>query len=422
MTKGDVPCMITKKMTTLVPQYMNSFSCIGSDCEDTCCAGWQVPIDKAMYKKYGRVHDKELTPLLDKKVKKNGQNSTFENFASMELDANQRCSFLSEQNLCRIQLKLGEGYLSNICSTYPRTSNLVNNVLETSATMSCPEIARLALLNANKMEFDMKEEPVQIRNMIIKQLDTNSEKNTDDVKKYFWELRSFTIQLLQNRSHYLWERLIILGIFYQKLEECVQNEWHEQIPQLISTYESHLEEGTLKRSLENLPTKHTFQLKLIKEIIDTRQLRSIKSQRYLDCFSETLQGIKYTDESLLEDISDHYQRAYDDYYLPFMKEHEYILENYMVNYVYKNLFPVARRNNIFEEYIMLIVHYSMIKMHLIGMAGYWKNEFTLEHVIKLIQSYAKTTEHSPLYLQAIIELLKKNDINTMTHMAILIKN
>src|SRR6185437_14705741 len=108
--------------------------------------------------------------LLNKKVKKKNLDEGPENFASMELDSNMKCSFLSEQNLCRIQQKFGESYLSNVCSTYPRTSNLVNNILETSATMSCPEIARLAFLNPNKMEFDMKEEAIHIRNMVINRL------------------------------------------------------------------------------------------------------------------------------------------------------------------------------------------------------------------------------------------------------------
>ncbi|QYR23895.1 flagellin lysine-N-methylase [Paenibacillus sp. sptzw28] len=407
-------------MTTLIPQYMNSFSCIGSACEDTCCAGWQVTIDKSTYKKYGRVRDKELSPLLNKKVKKKNVDVSPENYASMELDSKMQCSFLSEQNLCRIQQKLGESFLSHVCATYPRTSNLVNNILETSATMSCPEIARLALLNPNKMEFDMKEESIHIRNMVINRLQTDTEIN--DINKYFWELRSFSIDVLQNRTYYLWERLIILGVFYQKLEQYLQDGMLDEIPHLISMYMSNLGEGRLKEGLDKLPTQYTFQLKVIKEIIDKHFLHTINNQRYLECFNETLQGLQYSDDCEFDEISVHYDEAYNDYYLPFIKDHEYILENYLVNYVYKNLFPVARGNNLFEEYVMLIVHYSMIKMHLIGMAGFRKNEFKLEHVIKMIQSYSKTIEHNPSYLQAVIQLLNHNGINTMTHMAVLIKN
>ena len=39
----------------LVPDYISSFACIGSECEDTCCAGWQVPVDKVTYQKYRKV-------------------------------------------------------------------------------------------------------------------------------------------------------------------------------------------------------------------------------------------------------------------------------------------------------------------------------------------------------------------------------
>ena len=28
------------------PDYMSDFACIGGDCEDTCCAGWKVIVDR----------------------------------------------------------------------------------------------------------------------------------------------------------------------------------------------------------------------------------------------------------------------------------------------------------------------------------------------------------------------------------------
>ncbi|MNJ65809.1 hypothetical protein D3C77_618480 [compost metagenome] len=105
-----------------------------------------------------------------------------------------------------------------------------------------------------------------------------------------------------------------------------------------------------------------------------------------------------------------------------MNQHEYVLENYLVNYVYAYLFPLGNGNEVFEEYIMMVIHYAMIKMHLIGMAGYYKESFSLDHVIKLIQSFAKAIEHSTSFLQTVRELLRKNEYNSMAYMAILIKN
>ncbi|WXR62260.1 hypothetical protein WG909_03245 [Peptostreptococcaceae bacterium AGR-M142] len=37
-------------MDVLVPTYFKDFRCIGASCEDTCCKGWDVFVDKNAYK------------------------------------------------------------------------------------------------------------------------------------------------------------------------------------------------------------------------------------------------------------------------------------------------------------------------------------------------------------------------------------
>ena len=34
------------------PDYYKEFICTAEQCEDTCCAGWQIVIDSASMKKY----------------------------------------------------------------------------------------------------------------------------------------------------------------------------------------------------------------------------------------------------------------------------------------------------------------------------------------------------------------------------------
>jgi len=36
----------------LIPDYFPEFSCLGASCEDTCCAGWKVTVDKTTFQKY----------------------------------------------------------------------------------------------------------------------------------------------------------------------------------------------------------------------------------------------------------------------------------------------------------------------------------------------------------------------------------
>lgn len=411
---------MTKTRPMLVPAYMQEFSCIGSACEDTCCAGWQVTIDQATYKKYNKVRS-EIKPMLDKHVKRNRSSKGLEDYAKILLNTDRSCPMLNEDKLCSIQLKLGEEYLSNVCTTYPRVSNIVNGVLEKSATMSCPEAARLALLNPDGIEFNETEEPAEIRNSISKRLDTTVA-NGEQIERYFWELRIFSIQVLQNRSYTLVERLIFLGLFFQKAEQYFNENLLPEIPQLIASYTAMMDGREIANILADIPSLTAIQMELLKNLVDERVSRGIHNQRYIDCLGEFMHGIEYTKEASVEEISARYQQAYENHYQPFMSKHEYVLENYLVNYVYARLFPLPNGEQIFEEYIMLIIQYAMIKMHLIGMAGFHKENFSLDHVIKLIQSFAKVIEHNSLYLRDIRELLRKNEYNSMAYMAILIKN
>ena len=410
---------MSRNRPLLTPQYMRRFMCIGSQCEDTCCFGWRVNIDRATYRKYRRVTDPELRQELDSCIKRNRSQPGEQNYARIKMDRGKACPFLNEESLCRIQLRLGEEFLSDICVTYPRVANLVNNVLEKSATMSCPEAARLALLNPEEMEFDELVEPVETRNIINRQIDTHGLAVAKRAERYFWELRIFTIQVLQNRNYFLAERLIVLGMFYQgriRLMLAV-----EEIPRIIARYTNLIAGDELRAELAAIPAQVTIQMQLMKELADERMVKGVSSRTYLECFAQFLLGVQYTEEATVDEVAARYQEAEATYYRPFMAGHEYILENYLVNYVFKNLFPLGGGKNLFENYIMMVVHYALIKMHLIGMAAFNRG-LTEEVVIKLIYSFARAVEHNPPYLRHVLRLLKDNGYDTMAYMAILIKN
>ena len=414
--------MSEKKHPVLTPQYMKSFKCIGPACEESCCVGWRVDIDHETYKKYQKIRDDELTLLLDKHVTRNrAANHNEENYAKVKLIENSKCPFLNEEMLCKIQLKCGEGYLSNVCTTYPRIANIVNGVLERSATMSCPEAARLALLVPDGLEFDEDEESASTKNIVKDRINTHDLKFSNKLQKFLWELRGFTVSVLQYRSYKLSERIIILGMFFQKLQEYASSGKINETTGLIATYTNFIEDGSFKDSLSSIPVQYNIQMEMLKEIAEKRYFQGVTSKRYLECFGEFLRGIRYVAGVKVEEIGQRYQNACKEYYEPFINEHEYILENYLVNYVFKNLFPFTGEKSLFDSYMMLVLHYALIKMHLIGMAGLHKG-LTVELVIKLIQSFAKTVEHNQRYLDGIADLMRQNGFNTMPYMAILIKN
>lgn len=414
--------MTEKKKVFLTPQYFRKFRCIGSDCDDSCCIGWKVNIDKETYKKYRSVQNNELRPLLDKYVTRERKNGgDLLNYAKIKMtDADAICPFLNDKKLCKIQLEYGEGYLSKVCATYPRSANRVDNTIEMVTSLSCPAAAKLALLNPEIMEFDEYEDIPNLSLMGSCAFNTQDRHFINRSERYFWNIRVFTIDILQNRKYFMWERLIILGLFIEKLSKCVHENRISDIPDIIQSYNNMIEEGIFKGTLDSIPADCTVQLQLIKDIIDIRMNRGVLNKIYLECYEQFLKGIDYTGEATKEEIINNYDKAFKEYYKPYMNNHEYILENYLVNYVFAKLFPFTD-GTIFDAYMMLILHYSIIKMQLIGMAGYNKG-LNDAIVIKLISTFTKVVDHNIVFLKDIAKQLKEKNYNTLAYMTIMIKN
>ncbi|MDR3599774.1 MAG: flagellin lysine-N-methylase [Desulfosporosinus sp.] len=404
-----------------MPLYLKSFNCIGSACEDSCCFGWSsITVDSKTFKKYSKIHDPALKEIFDNKVVLNQTEQSEETYARVILNNDSTCPFLTEKKLCLIQLQQDENYLPKICFAFPRVTNVINGILEKSAVMSCPEAVRVALLNSKGIDFISVQEPLDVRNSISISLNTNDPAFTDTPNKYFQDLRNYTLFILMNRDYKLEERLIILGLFFQKLAKVCSEKKVDTIPELIASFAKLLKKESLIAFLAKTPTSPVVQFKLLMQSALIRLVQGITNQRYAECFIEFLQGIKHSPNVSSDILAENYRLAFENYYAPFAFKHEYIFENYLVNYVYNNLFPLCN-GDIFDEYIKLVFHYSLIKMLLIGIAGFHQG-LSQELLVKLIQSFAKTIEHNHQYINETKDWFKRKGLNSMSYLSILIKN
>lgn len=180
-----------KKRTVLQPEYMKRFHCIGPACEDSCCIGWRVDLDKETYLKYKKISDPELKPIFEKMVNKNRREGSKENYGKIKMKPSGECPFLDEKMLCKIQSKLGEEYLSETCFSYPRYTSKIDGKYERVATMSCPEVAKLALLNVDGIIFENIEEDISGKEKIISNFDTQGHLYLNKPQRYFWDIRIF---------------------------------------------------------------------------------------------------------------------------------------------------------------------------------------------------------------------------------------
>ena len=414
--------MAEKKKHIRMPLYYKEFQCIGGSCEDNCCIGWDVEIDKKTYQKYQKLNEKELSQLFHNFVYKNSDSYDHNvDYAIVELAENKRCPFLNEKHLCKIQGKLGHDYLSNVCATYPRYANEVNGIVEYSANISCPEVSRLVLKNKEGIKFS-QEDNIPSSRAIINTVVNPTEHGGNIMVKYFTELRDYTILLLQNRKYPLWERILILGHFFEAFQVSAyeRNDYH--IRKLIKSFSEKTERNGWQTDLSSIVAEPSNQYKIMREITNkANHITEIDSQKYIRLIKEFSKGIGITLKPDLEAEGKAFQSAYTRFYQPFMKSHEYLLENYLVNYVFGSLFPAAESIKPFESYMMLVLRYALIKYNLIGISAFRKG-LSEDDIVMFIQAFSKAIEHHHTYLESIATYMKKKKYFTMTYAELLLKN
>lgn len=124
-------------MNYLTVDIYDQFQCIADRCPNTCCTNWTILMDDATCQKMIE-HENELEiRAKDWLVKENGVISV--------KNKNNRCSMLTENNLCKVVLRLGPQYLCDTCRTYPRMSRQYGSFMEEYLLMSCPEVIHMLM-------------------------------------------------------------------------------------------------------------------------------------------------------------------------------------------------------------------------------------------------------------------------------------
>ena len=168
-------------MRYTIPDYYFKFKCTADQCEDTCCAGWQIGIDEASEQRY-RKEKGLFRRTLRKNI--NFHDSVFR----QQPDGS--CAFLREDGLCEMVLQMGEEALCRTCHYYPRHIEEFENEREITLSVSCPEVAKILMSRREPVHFLHKED--------------EKEETYPDYDPIFFdqlqEAREVMIQILQNRS------------------------------------------------------------------------------------------------------------------------------------------------------------------------------------------------------------------------------
>lgn len=338
------------------PHYYDKFKCIAADCQDTCCAGWQIVIDETSIEAYGQYAGSY------KQTLHKGINWKEEVFRQ---DKQRRCAFLRDDLLCDMYACMGEGALCKTCKEYPRHTEEYENLREVTLSLSCPTAARLILANEDKVSFYSVED---------------KEDETFDDFDYFLfstleDMRADIVSILQDRGKSIRQRvskILILGAAAQR---------HYDEGDLIDYQELSIEDelGDIDE-YELLKDQFSWLYEL--EVLNPQWVQLLTESEEL-LFDGGATSFAYNNDRFIE-----YMNRAD------LPQLEVLLEQLLVYFITTYFLGAVYDENIVGKVDSAVAHVTMI--YLLMLARWLKNEeyLDMEDIVEVSYRYSREIEHS----------------------------
>lgn len=367
----------TRSLPALLPRYVTRFSCIGPECPDNCCTGWHVAIDKKTFNAYRQTKQPELSVLFAKNVKRQRSQASDANYARIELNAETRECPMMQERLCAVQKNLDESHLSDTCFSYPRSSRNFGGQHEQALTLSCPEAARLALLDPDA--FDFVEGLITVRSNTVSTILPRQGIPLEVMN----EVRIFCLQLVRTRGLELWQKLAVLGVFCESLTSTLAKGEHTAVLSLLDSFTMMVEKGLVLDALAEMKPNHPVQARVF-SVLWQRKTSHSSSAVQNKVFAAIAKGLGADTETAQvspEQLLACYSRGVSR--LPeALQAAPHLLENYILNEMFCDLFPFNGASP-YDHYLQLVSRFGLLRLML---AAQCNAEGTLPDAAVLVET------------------------------------
>lgn len=253
---------------------MTRFRCIGSECEDHCCGGWAIGMDRSTHDALHRAYESltDETPPFSERVTlvTNNAGVSKGNFATMNHSPDGNCTFLRPDGWCDIHARFGGELLPTVCASYPRRFAPAQGGLEIGGSLSCPEVARLTLLTDDGADVVTFDGGPGLRAMQW----TESPSPDGPYTTVEWEVQGALTALLSYDRYDLGARLFCLAWLGQTTSVWFhRGSSPDAVETMRATLRGLLVQSTLDELVERyreLPSSPALPLKLVTEVLVKR--------------------------------------------------------------------------------------------------------------------------------------------------------
>ncbi|MFH3157028.1 flagellin lysine-N-methylase [Citrobacter portucalensis] len=397
-----------QEITVTEPHFVTTFQCIGTQCRDHCCKGWNIYLDKATVNKYVSSKNEFIKNIAKENIILLKKDIT--TWGMIKLDGGTgNCPYLTEESLCQVQKTLGAKALSTTCQTFPRIERVYKNDVRKSLNLSCPEVVSIVLTDPNAMMLNEQS--------IIKPQANVKPALTPQQKL----LNLFCLSLVDQAGRDInagFYALIKFTLFIEKFK-VVDNTALAEIEPVYYALLAQLQAGELRKELSDFSADRNIKLSLMLLLQD--YFRSIDGSRasgvlnyYIQCLLRVLtkDGAPSVVEGI-EKLEATWVRVYNE-----QDEKDIDLKNLILYKIWENNFPNQKNVDLLRFLYMITVEYYFIKM-LIAASAYERTYLEKEDAINIIYSFHSLSQHSSEVYDNFhkhIETVRTGDDLSMIHL------
>lgn len=357
-------------MKYITPEYCKNFKCIGSECKNNCCIGWEVCIDDLTKEFYRSVNGS-----FGEKLKKYISFCGEPHFILDQTTG--RCPFLNNNNLCDIIIDLGEEHLCDICREHPRFYEWFEYKTEMGMGLCCEEACRLFFELENPMKFNVS---------IIYDHD-ETEPYDENFFKSLNTSRKIIFNILSDNEYSLEKSLVAILMMGEEIQNAIFDEEYDLIDTINMKYKS----KKYINSCFSQALKHKLDISVFdfsENLLQTFTDMIPVDEKWIDFLHELIDNKAFISENL---------STFNEYY----RDKQYQYKNLLKYFVYRYFLKAVFDYDAVSKLKSAVVGFLMINF--IDTYFWLKNNgvFNPEDRIKSVQMYSKEMEYSDLNMDTI---------------------
>lgn len=419
-----------EKYPVLRPTYFKDFKCIGSDCKINCCSyGWNIVLDKNTYLKYKSIKEpKYLSNLINNCIIKNkdtylikhkNKKETFNleiyedgKYENKDIEfLHSICPFEDEKGLCCIQKEMGSNYLSDTCKIFPRINKFIISNYELSLGTGCEAVCELLYNIKDGIDFELVED------YNYSHIDFKLKYNENNkLINYFDDIRLICIQLLQLKDISMDNKMILLSILMNKINDLNTQQKFSDIEIYLNSFFDNID--IYSSLFDNIDINQGIFFDIFKSLI----VKNIYSHKEVFLTSSDIISKFNKLYEELDSTEDRFCKTYLEYKEKFnylVKEKEYFIENVFINLFFTQGYPFNDKYSIKDYLIIFIFNYIIYKGVL---TIYFSDKESIEkdELIKITTIFSRIYMYQNNY--DLLKEFKKQKLDTLAHLINLIQN